>query len=99
MSYACDFKSFLQRVFWEQSDQEPSDQGPHCLPVCKIGLKFQEYSADDINRRHFQMQVFLALSGLISVSMFKHIVTFQQAHGVNTTSPQHRCNVMTLHRR
>ena len=27
----------------------------------KIGLKsFQEYSADDINRRHFQMQVFLA---------------------------------------
>ena len=28
----------------------------------KIGLKsLQEYSADDINRRHFQMQVFLAL--------------------------------------
>ena len=27
----------------------------------KIGLKsLQEYSADDINRRHFQMQVFLA---------------------------------------
>ena len=36
--------------------------GPHCLPVCKIGLKsLQEYSADDINRQHFQMQVFLAL--------------------------------------
>ena len=28
----------------------------------KIGLKsLQEYSADDINRRHFQMQFFLAL--------------------------------------
>ena len=32
-----------------------------CL-YAKIGLKsLQEYSADDINRRHFQMQVFLAL--------------------------------------
>ena len=31
-----------------------------CLYV-KIGLKsLQEYSADDINRRHFQMQVFMA---------------------------------------
>ena len=31
-----------------------------CL-YAKIGLKtLQEYSADDINRRHFQMQVFLA---------------------------------------
>ena len=32
-----------------------------CL-YAKIGLKsLQEYSADDINRRHFQIQVFLAL--------------------------------------
>ena len=32
-----------------------------CL-YAKIGLKsLQEYSADDINRRHFQMQVFFAL--------------------------------------
>ena len=31
----------------------------------KIGLKsLQEYSADDINRQHFQMQFFLALKGL-----------------------------------
>ena len=31
-------------------------------PYAKIGLKsLQEYSADGINRRHFQMQVFLAL--------------------------------------
>ena len=31
-----------------------------CL-YAKIGLKsLQEYSADDINRQHFQMQVFLA---------------------------------------
>ena len=35
-----------------------------CL-YAKIGLKsLQEYSADDINRRHFQMQFFLALQGL-----------------------------------
>ena len=41
--------------------QEQSDQGPHCLLYAKIGLKsLQEYSADDINRRHFQMQIFLA---------------------------------------
>ena len=32
----------------------------------KIGLKsLQEYSVDDINRRHFQMQVFLAFLGVI----------------------------------
>ena len=32
-----------------------------CSSVCKKGLKsLQEYSADDINRRNFQMQVFLA---------------------------------------
>ena len=31
----------------------------------KIALRsLQEYSADDINRRHFQMQFFLALYGL-----------------------------------
>ena len=36
-----------------------------CL-YAKIGLKIlQEYSAEDINRRHFQMQVFLAFEGLI----------------------------------
>ena len=36
-----------------------------CL-YAKIGLKsLQEYSADDINIRHFQMQVFLAFEGLI----------------------------------
>ena len=31
----------------------------------KVCLKnLQEYSADDINRRHFQMQVFFAFLGL-----------------------------------
>ena len=31
----------------------------------KIGLKsLQEYSVDDINRRHFKMQIFLAFKGL-----------------------------------
>ena len=35
-----------------------------CL-YAKIGLKrLQEYSADETNRRHFQMQIFLALCGL-----------------------------------
>ena len=35
-----------------------------CL-YAKIGLiNLQEYSAEDINRRHFQMQVFLAFKGL-----------------------------------
>ena len=40
--------------------------GTHCLPgYAKIGLKsLQEYSADDKNRRHFQMQFFLAFLGL-----------------------------------
>ena len=48
--------------------EEQSDQGSHCLPV-KIGLKcLLEYSADNINRRHFQMQVFLAVSGLTTDS-------------------------------
>ena len=33
----------------------------------KIGLKsLQEYSADNINRQHFQMHVFLAFQGLNS---------------------------------
>ena len=37
-----------------------------CL-YAKIGLKsLQEYSADDLNRQHFQMQFFLAL-GLVNV--------------------------------
>ena len=34
----------------------------------KIGLKsLQEYSADDINRRHFQMQIFWHFKGLIKI--------------------------------
>ena len=45
---------------------QQSDQGPHCLPVCIKCLKsLQEYSAHDINRRHFQMQVFLVFEGFI----------------------------------
>ena len=41
---------------------DPDDLGPHFASMQKIGLKcLQEYSADDINRRHFQMQFFLAL--------------------------------------
>ena len=32
-------------------------------------------------------------------AMKRHTVMTRQAHDVNTTSPQRRCNVMTLHRR
>ena len=40
----------------------------------KIALRsLQEYSADDINRRHFQMQFFLALSGLKEQNALKEI--------------------------
>ena len=39
-----------------------SDQGHTVCLYAKISLKgLKEYSADDINRRHFQMLVFLAL--------------------------------------
>ena len=67
LTSACDFKMH----FCKQSDQVP-----HCLPVCKNRFEkfarafsrrhkqttfcLQEHSADDINRRHFRMQVFLA---------------------------------------
>ena len=42
-------------------DQEQSNLGPHVCLYAKTCLKnLTEYSADDINRRHFQKQVFLA---------------------------------------
>ena len=31
--------------------------------------------------------------------ILEYFVSAQRAHDVNTTSPQRRCNVMTLHRR
>ena len=53
---------FANSVDPDQTAPDQSDQGPHCLPVCKNRFEsLQEYSADDINRRHFQMQFFLAL--------------------------------------
>ena len=45
------------------SDWRPGGRGfdPRRGLYAKIGLKsLHEYSADDINRRHFQMRVFLA---------------------------------------
>ena len=67
-SSACDFKSHFCKQCGPRSDcsSRSSLIGVHtvCL-YAKIGLKnLQEYSADDINRRHFQMQVFLAFYGL-----------------------------------
>ena len=49
------FKSHCCKHCGPRSDcsSAQSDQDPHCLPV-------QEDAADDINRRHFQMQFFLA---------------------------------------
>ena len=59
LSSASDFKSHFCKQCGPRSD---------CSFVClyaKIGLKsLQEYSADDINRQDFQMQVFLAFKGL-----------------------------------
>ena len=54
-----------------------------CL-YAKIGLKsLQEYSADDINRRHFQMQFFLALWGL---KMLWHLTYAVQAQDLISRS-------------
>ena len=47
LSAACDFKSH----FWKD---QTSDQGPHCLPVCKN--RFEKF-ARIFSRRHFQMLV------------------------------------------
>ena len=58
-------KSFLQTV-WTQIRLLLRSSLIRVHTVClyaKIGLKsLQEYSADNINRQHFQMQVFLAFS-------------------------------------
>ena len=64
LSTACDFKSHFCKVCGPRSDCSCKSSLIRVYTVCqyaKIGLKsLQEYSADDINRRHFQMQVFLA---------------------------------------
>ena len=64
LSTACDFKSHFCKVCGPRSDCSSKSSLIRVYTVCqyaKIGLKsLQEYSADDINRRHFQMQVFLA---------------------------------------
>ena len=61
---ACDFKSHFCKQCGPRSDCSFRSSLIWVHIVClyaKIGLKsLQEYSADDINRRHFQMQVFLA---------------------------------------
>ena len=52
--------SFLQTVWTQIRLLNLINVHTVCLHA-KIALKsLQEYSADDINRRHFQMQVFLA---------------------------------------
>ena len=63
----CHLLLILKVIFANNVDP---DQTAPLDTVClytKIDLKsLQEYSADDINRRHFQMQVFLAFYGLKS---------------------------------
>ena len=63
LSSACDFKSHFCKQCGPKSDCSSRSSLIWVHTVClyaKIGLKsLQEYSADDINRRHFQMQVFL----------------------------------------
>ena len=64
MSSACDFKSHFCKQCGPRSDCSSRSSLIWVNTVClyaKIGLKgLQEYSADDINRQHFQMQIFLA---------------------------------------
>ena len=56
----CHLLVILKVIFANSVDP---DQGPRCLPVCKNRYeKFARiFSADNINGRHFQMQVFLAV--------------------------------------
>ena len=64
LSSACDFKSHFCKQCGPRSDCSSRSSLIRVHTVClylKIGLNsLQEYSADDINRRHFQMHVFLA---------------------------------------
>ena len=61
----CRLLVILKVIFANSVDPDQTDQGPHYLPVYKNRLEsLQEYSADDINRQHFHMQVVLALYGL-----------------------------------
>ena len=63
LSSACDFKSHFCKQCGPRSDCSSRSSLIRVHTVClyaKIGLKsLQEYSADDINRRHFHMTVFL----------------------------------------
>ena len=65
LSSACDFKSHFCKQCGPRSDCSTRSSLIWVHTVClyaKIDLKsLKEYSADDINRQHFQMQVFLAL--------------------------------------
>ena len=61
LSSACDFKNPFCKPCGPRSDEEQSDQGPHCLPVCKNRFeKFARIFRRCYKRQHFQMQVFLA---------------------------------------
>ena len=65
LSSACYFKSHFCKQCGPRSDCSFRSSLIRVHTVClyaKIGLKsLPEYSADNINRRHFQMQFFLAL--------------------------------------
>ena len=64
LSSACDFKSHFCKQCGPRSDCSSRNSLIRVHTIClyaKIGLKsLQEYSADNINRQHFQVQVFLA---------------------------------------
>ena len=51
LSSACDFQSLFCKQCGPRSDEEQSDQGPHCLPVCKN--RFEKF-ARIFSRRHKQ---------------------------------------------
>ena len=56
---ACDFKSHFCKQCGPRSDCSSRSSLIRVHSVC-LYSKMQEYSAGDINRGHFQMQVFLA---------------------------------------
>ena len=61
LSFACDFKSHFCKQCGPRSDCSFRSSLISVHNVClyaKIGLKsLREYSADDINRRHFQVYI------------------------------------------
>ena len=66
------------------SDQEQSDQGPHCLPVCKN--RFEKF-ARIFSRRHKQT--------IFSDAGFLGVLRVNEYIFVYFSDPEHRCYTAT----